>query len=260
MHAAALFPLLLSELAIGIAALLGFLSIERETARFFKFHSLVAAACWVLVSILVAGQARYPYLGFGIVCLCAWAQFRGGRLFKGKMWLSLAAGLGLAFGVTGLARGYPGSLPAGCPVGLGFWFFSRIYAGVPLIAVAYMAFAFAFASPGETIDAPGRLRTALKMIPWFVLGRGLWSLAILGIAAGKAPEWTRAFLASGFGTAAGASFLFVRVGAGLALPAFLAVSLLRNMPAKDPRTERTSVLLLCVAVVMGELLALMLGF
>ena len=256
MPIAALLPFLLAQLGLGISSLLGFLSSSKEKPSFYKWHTLIASACWMGVSLVLNSEGRFYFFGFGLLCLCGWAQFRGGRIFKGKIWLSISAGLGLAFGLTWMAQLSQFYLPAACPPSLGTVFLSRTYVGAAFLAVAYMAVAFAYAEKGDSDAIVERLSLALRLIGWFALIRTLWTAAVFLISASVDQAWTSDFLHGLTGSPSMCIILMIRIGIGLALPSILAHSVQRKLNLPITRALKMYVAFIGVAVLLGEASAL----
>jgi len=101
-------------LAVAVAAatiFVGFLPVKTIPARFFAREAIKAAGAWMLVAaISPLGVMHYPFI-LAILCFVAWWNFQRDDTFTGKIWFSLASGLGISIGVMIILAITPGSLP-----------------------------------------------------------------------------------------------------------------------------------------------------
>ena len=103
-------------LAIAIASMtifIGFLPTKTIRSSFFGLEALKAAFAWIFVTLAVPQGVMHYYIFFAIVCAGSWWQFRHDLGLRGKMWLSVASGLGISLGGMLILATTPAYLPIG---------------------------------------------------------------------------------------------------------------------------------------------------
>jgi len=108
-----LYPLNL-VLAVATASatiFLGFLPTKNVSSSFFAKETGKALLAWIIVAVTSPPKILHYPLILAFFCFAAWWHFRRDRAFTGKMWLSVASGLGISIGVMLILAVTPDSLP-----------------------------------------------------------------------------------------------------------------------------------------------------
>lgn len=92
------FNLILAVATASATIFLGFLPTKTIRSSFFGMEALKAALMWGAVALVVPAQVIHYYLFFALLCGGAWWQFRNDLALRGKMWFSVASGLGISLG------------------------------------------------------------------------------------------------------------------------------------------------------------------
>ena len=141
--------------AASVTVFLGFLPTKTLRSGFFAREALKAAAAWVVIAaISPLGVMHYPFI-LAAFCFIAWWNFQRDDAFMGKIWLSLAAGLGISIGVLVILAVTPGCLPTTSFTTLTVrgslqaqewgwsqaWCLASLYLGGAMIGLAYVGYA-----------------------------------------------------------------------------------------------------------------------
>jgi hypothetical protein len=129
-------------LAVAVAAatiFVGFLPTKTIRAGFFAREAIKATGAWIVVAaISPLSVMHYPFI-LAMLCFVAWWNFQRDDAFTGKIWFSLASGLGISIGVMVILAVTPGSLPT-----QGDWSqvlcLLSIYLGGATIGLAYVGY------------------------------------------------------------------------------------------------------------------------
>ncbi len=78
---------------------LGFLPTKTIRTSLFAGETLKATIAWILVAMSTPPAIMHYPLFFAIICAGSWWKFRATNALSGKMWLSIASGLGISIGV-----------------------------------------------------------------------------------------------------------------------------------------------------------------
>jgi len=136
------FPLNL-VLAVATAAatiFLGFLPTRNINSRFFGQEAIKAALLWFFIAMASPSAISHYHIFIALLCFGAWWQFRRERALNGKMWLSIASGLGISIGVMLLLAVTPRAYPADLPELNRMLLLASIYLGGGVIGLAYVTY------------------------------------------------------------------------------------------------------------------------
>ena len=149
------FDLVFAVAEASVTIFLGFLSAKTFRSVFFAREAFKATAAWVVIAaISPLSVMHYPFI-FAVFCFIAWWNFQQDDTFTGKIWLSLASGLGISIGVLVILAVTPGCLPATSFTSFSVrdslqaqaWDWSQIgclvslYLGGAIIGLAYVGYA-----------------------------------------------------------------------------------------------------------------------
>ena len=99
-----------------------------------------AGLAWMVVGILSPASISHFPIFIGLLCLLAWWRWRGDHGLSGRLWLSVASGLGISLGTVLILAMTPGAYPAG--LGRQILFLAEVYLGGAVIGLAYVLFVF----------------------------------------------------------------------------------------------------------------------
>jgi len=136
------FPLNL-VLAVAVASatiFLGFLPTRNIRSPFFAQEAIKAALAWVFVAMVSPAAIMHYHFIIAILCFGAWWQFRRDKALSGKMWLSIASGLGISIGVMLILAVTPRAYPPGLPEQSRAFLLASIYLGGAVIGLAYVSY------------------------------------------------------------------------------------------------------------------------
>jgi hypothetical protein len=140
--------LVLAVVTASVTIFVGFLPVKTIRSRFFAREAIKATAAWVVVAALSPlGVIHFPFI-LAVLCFIAWWNFQRDDAFTGKIWLSVASGLGISIAVMVIIAVTPGSLPGKLidPAGSQGWDWGRalclasLYLGGAVIGLAYVGF------------------------------------------------------------------------------------------------------------------------
>ena len=134
------FNLILAVVTPTTTILLGFLPTKTIHSSFFAREALVACFAWLLIATLLPHGIVHYALFFAMLCGGAWWKFRADNSFSGKMWLSIASGLGISVGVMLILAITPRANPAGLLPTTETLLLASIYLGGALIGLAYFCY------------------------------------------------------------------------------------------------------------------------
>ncbi len=157
------FDLVLAAAVASFTLFLGALPTEINRARVFTRPLPGAALAWLAVGLLSPRSIFHYDVALAGLCLLAWWNLRQDRGLAGKLWLCVAAGLGISLGVVLILAATPGAYvpmsfggaasgtlllvliySGGAMTGLAYalWIFTRreaTLAGIPAPTVARLA-------------------------------------------------------------------------------------------------------------------------
>jgi len=180
-----LYPLdLIFAVAAATATIfLGFLPTRNIRSEFFARQIIPLIFIWALVGLASPGAVRHYHYFVAFFCFASWWQFHRDRALSGKMWLSLASGLGVSLGVMLILavtpRAYPPALPQ---LGQGL-LLASIYLGGAVIGLAYVGYVLIQGLPdrsGVTLD---QVKRYVGLLVGLVLARAAVLLVLIGTTA-----------------------------------------------------------------------------
>jgi hypothetical protein len=133
------FNLLLAVVTATASIFLGFLPSRNLRTQFFAWESGKGALAWVIVAVTSPPEIRQWQFILAFVCCFAWRQLWRDRAFSGKIWLSIASGLGISVGVVYILVVTPRALPPGLPALEKVQLLASIYIGGAVVGLAYVA-------------------------------------------------------------------------------------------------------------------------
>ncbi|MCE0484573.1 MAG: hypothetical protein LV479_10080 [Methylacidiphilales bacterium] len=158
------FNLVLAVAAASITLFLGYLPIKTVSPSFFSRQMAIATGGWGVVALLSPAEiVHYPIL-LAVLCLVGWRQFAQDEAFWGKMWLMLAAGLGISIGVLLILAVTPRAWPEGIPAAGQAMLLGSIYVGGGIIGLGYMGVALSRGVSANQGVTPGQLRQYVGLL------------------------------------------------------------------------------------------------
>jgi len=138
-----LYPLnLILAIATASATIfLGFLPTKNISSTFFANETGKAILAWGLVAVMSSSKILHFPIMLAFFCFAAWWNFGRDRALSGKMWLSVASGLGISIGVMTILAVTPQANPPGLPQLNETLLLASIYLGSAIIGLAYVCFA-----------------------------------------------------------------------------------------------------------------------
>ncbi len=138
-----LYPLdlILAVATASATIFLGFLPTKDIAPAFFARETGKALMAWIVVALLSPPAIFHYPLFFAFFCFAAWWHFRRDNALTGKMWLSIASGLGISVGVMFILAVSPRAYPPGLPPLPETLLLASIYLGGAVIGLAYVCVA-----------------------------------------------------------------------------------------------------------------------
>jgi hypothetical protein len=130
-------------LAVAVASatiFLGFLPARNIRSAFFAAEVQKAAVAWVFIGMASAPAIFHYHIIIAIVCFGAWWQLRRDKALNGKMWLSIASGLGISIGVMLILTTTPRAYPDGLSEYDRRFLLASIYLGGAVVGLAYVCY------------------------------------------------------------------------------------------------------------------------
>jgi hypothetical protein len=109
-------------------------------ASALRLHSpavLKACGAWALVGLTSPGPVRHWYFIFAIICMVSWLRLIRDRALDGKIWLSIAAGLGISIGIVFFIQAAPALCQGTLPMQEYLLLLASIYLGGATSGLAY---------------------------------------------------------------------------------------------------------------------------
>lgn len=175
-----IFPLNL-VLAVAVASatiFLGFLPTRNIASSFFTREILKAAMAWLAVTLAAPPAIFHYYLLLALLCFCAWWQFLNDHAFNGKMWLSVASGLGISVGVMFFLAVMPRAYPSGQSPVINDLLLASIYLGGAVIGLAYVSRVLIRGSMIQHGITPETIRHYVRLLVVLTLARAVVLLAL----------------------------------------------------------------------------------
>lgn len=131
--------LILAVATASATVFLGFLPTRDVSSAFFKQETLKAAMAWAFIAVTANPKIQHYPIMIGVLCAFSWWHFRRDNALYGKMWLSIASGLGISIGVMLILAVTPRALPAGLSQLHESLLLASIYLGGGMIGLAYVS-------------------------------------------------------------------------------------------------------------------------
>lgn len=137
-----IYPLnLILAIAVASATIfLGFLPTRNIRSEFFTRQVLLAVFAWAFIGIASPSAISQYHFIIAFFCFASWWQFRRDRALGGKMWLSMASGLGISIGVMLILAVTPRAYPPTLPQPGQDLLLASIYLGGAVIGLAYVCY------------------------------------------------------------------------------------------------------------------------
>ena len=165
------FNLILAVATASASIFLGFLPTKSISSSFFTRESSKFILAWVLVALTSPTKiAHYP-LFYAFLSFAAWWNFRKDNAFSGKMWLSVASGLGISTGIMFILAVTPRAYPPGLtPLSEGL-LLTSIYLGSGIIGLAYVCFTFIQSTKINSGVTQNVIQRYVGLLPYLTLVR-----------------------------------------------------------------------------------------
>jgi len=135
------FNLVLAVIVASITIFLGFLPTRNIRSEFFAPQIVPCLFIWACIAFVSPSAIRHYYFFICFLCFASWLQFRRDRSLSGKMWLSIASGLGISVGVMLILAVTPRAYPPGLSDLNRSLLLASIYLGGAVIGLAYVCHA-----------------------------------------------------------------------------------------------------------------------
>jgi hypothetical protein len=130
---------LVAAVAVGWGLIfLGRLPTQFLRMKFFYRHIGLAGLAWMVVASVSPGSILHFDVLIGLLCLWAWWRWRGDHGLSGRLWLSVASGLGISLGVVLVLAVTPHAFPAN--LGGEILFLLEVSVGGAVIGLAWVLF------------------------------------------------------------------------------------------------------------------------
>ncbi len=226
---------------------LGFLPARTLENRILADQTLRAAFAWGIIALGSPWPIiHYPII-FAALCLIAWRQFRREEPLAGKMWLSLASGLGISIGVMLILAITPGVYPTAATDTVQGLFLANVYLGGAVIGMAHVCGTLLEARVGRAV-----IRGYVSLLFLLVVARSLVLIAWLVDAAAL-------FRGQLVWKATGTPLVVLTLALLLLVTPVLTLLVRRSVRAGSDAQARWFLLGLALAAFVGELLARGLG-
>ena len=182
-----IFPLNL-VLAVAVASatiFLGFLPTRNIRSPFFAQETFKALIAWVFIAMFSPSAIRHFHFFIAILCFGSWWQFRRDKALNGKMWLSIASGLGISIGVMLILAVTPRAYPPGLSGLNQTLLLASIYLGGAVIGLAYVSHVLIQGSAIPSGATNDQIQRHIGLLPVLVLARAGVLLALIFLTPGK---------------------------------------------------------------------------
>ena len=132
--------LILAVATASATIFLGFLPTKSIRSEFFAGEALKAAIAWIFVAISSPPAIVHYHIFVAILCGGAWWKFRRDNALSGKMWLSIASGMGISIGVMLILGVTPRAYPPALTQPSQTLLLASIYLGGAVIGLAYVCY------------------------------------------------------------------------------------------------------------------------
>jgi len=167
------FPanLILAVATASATIFLGFLPTRNIRSSFFAGEILKALIAWIFIALISPPAIQHYYFFIAMVCFASWWQFRRDKALSGKMWLSIASGLGISVGVMLILAITPRAYPAGLTSLERPLLLASIYLGGTWVGLAYMVYILVQASSARSGVTNEQVRQYGRLLPLLALVR-----------------------------------------------------------------------------------------
>ena len=169
--------LILAVATASATIFLGFLPTKNISSAFFARETGKALIAWIIVALLSPTKIFHYPLFFAFFCFASWWHFRRDRALNGKMWLSLASGLGISIGVMTILAVTPQAYPPGLPPFNETLLLASIYLGGAIIGLAYVCFALIQGTKANSGVTQGIIQRYVGLLPYLTVFRAAVILA-----------------------------------------------------------------------------------
>jgi hypothetical protein len=197
-----IFPLnLILTVAVASATIfLGFLPTRNIRSPFFAQEIFKALVAWVFIAIFSSPAIRHYYFLIAILSFGSWWQFRRDKALSGKMWLSIASGLGISIGIMLILAVTPRAYPIGLSDLNRALLLASIYLGGAVIGLAYVSYVLIQGSRAPSGATNDQVQRYIGLLPVLVLIRAGVLLASVFLPFQMADgSRSSGFSANGFG-------------------------------------------------------------
>ncbi len=130
-----------------------------------------AGLAWMLVALLSPASILHFDVFIGLLCLLAWWRWREDHGLSGRLWLSVAAGLGISLGTVPVLAVTPGAYPAGSSLGEQLLFLAALYLGGAVIGLACILFVFTRRAATQAGVPVGLVQGYGRLLFWLTLAQ-----------------------------------------------------------------------------------------
>ena len=239
-----LYPL---DLVLALAVAWGLIFLGRLPTKLLRLEVFyrqigLAGLAWMVVAGLAPGSVLHFHIFIGLLCLFAWWRWREDHGLSGRLWLSVASGLGISLGVVLILAVTPGAWPVGALLPRQGLVLLGTYLGGAVVGLAYVLFVLTRRA-ATAADVPvGLVRDYARLLFWLTLG---W--AILAILRPEKSFWVVAMPAE------------VRLISVSTLSILILVPLAwwawRRIRSPTPSRSGIPLLILCGLGMVGEIFA-----
>jgi len=178
------FPLnlILAVATASATIFLGFLPTKSISSNFFGKQAVAAIFAWALIAFTSPTQIIQYYLLLAFLCFAAWWNFHRDRALAGKMWLSVASGLGISIGVMLILEVTPRAFPKYLPQLNETLLLISTYTGGAVIGLAYGCFALVQGTHSGITQS--LIQRYVNVLFWLLIAHAAVILTNFSIASG----------------------------------------------------------------------------
>jgi len=169
-------------LAVAVASatiFLGFLPTRNIRSEFFARQVIPIFFVWACIALASPAAIRHYHFIIAFLCFASWWQFHRDHALSGKMWLSIASGLGISIGVMLILAVTPRAYPAGLSELNQTLLLTSIYLGGSVIGLAYVCYALIQGPSGRSGVTQDQIKRYVGLLVGLVLARAGVLLALL---------------------------------------------------------------------------------
>jgi hypothetical protein len=178
------FDLIFAVATASATIFLGFLPTRSIRSGFFARESLKAALAWILVAWVTPPRIVHFPIFFALLCGGAWWKFSRDSALSGKMWLSIASGLGISLGVMLLLAVTPRAYPPDLPQTPQTLLLASIYLGGAVIGLAYVGSRLAVNVSTNSGVTNAMVRRYVALLVVLVIARAVVLAGLLVLTSG----------------------------------------------------------------------------